>query len=174
MEPEQLELLHAVYDNPWTMNGLNLETAGMVDIPANTPAWRSTVIPSCNIHLTARAAARFCALHAGGGQLPGSKRFMSRDVVEESVRGHVVGRDRVLQIPTAFALGFRRWQKERKLGPNPERSYFAHGFGGALALVDPDVPLAVGYVMNMPGTRSKWINKRNVALMEAAYAAASA
>ena len=57
------------------------------------------------------------------------------------------GDDLVMELPTAFALGFEHTIPEWPFGPGA-RTYGHNGSGGSLGLVDPDARISLGYAMN--------------------------
>jgi CubicO group peptidase (beta-lactamase class C family) len=59
----------------------------------------------------------------------------------------VRGDDRVMELPTAFGLGFEHTIPEWRFGPG-EHTYGHNGSGGSLAIVDPDAGMSLGYAMN--------------------------
>jgi CubicO group peptidase (beta-lactamase class C family) len=87
----------------------------------------------------------------------------------------VSGPDRVLQIPTAFGLGFMKdpispqHQKLRKIFGPAEAAFGQPGAGGSHAFVDPDRKLAFAYVMNQmePGVLP---NPKSLRLVNQLYA----
>ena len=70
-----------------------------------TPQFRRAEIPAANLHGNARALDRLYAVLAGGGTGSGV-RVASPALVEEFGRCHVRGDDLVMELPTAFGLGF--------------------------------------------------------------------
>ncbi len=163
-DPERREMLKCIYHHPPDVGGADI--SGRVpfdDIPANTDHWRARLNPSVCGFWTARDLARFGAAYTRSSTL------LAPEVREESLREQVRGPDAVLGVPTCFAMGFRRWQEERTIGPNPRGSFFAHGFGGALLVVDEDLDFSVAYLMNATGPRNSWLNRFNSALVLATY-----
>jgi len=77
----------------------------------------------------------------------GEVRVASPERVTEFGRCHVRGPDRVMELPTAFALGFEHTIPEWQFGPGA-RTYGHNGSGGSLAIVDPDAGVSLGYAMN--------------------------
>lgn len=106
-------------------------------------AFRRAEIPAANMHANARALDRLYAMLACGGtalQLPASD-------VREFGRVHVRGDDKVMELPTAFGLGFEHTIPEWQFGPGAE-TYGHNGSGGSLGIVDPDSGVSLGYAMN--------------------------
>jgi len=108
-----------------------------------TDAWRRAEIPAANLHSNARALDRLFAGLACGGRPLG----LSSDLVAEFGRCQVRGEDKVMELPTAFALGFEHTIPEWRFGPG-QRTYGHNGSGGSLAIVDPDAGVSLGYAMN--------------------------
>jgi len=108
-----------------------------------TDAWRRAEIPAANLHSNARALDRLFAALACAGRPLG----LSSDLVAEFGRCQVRGHDQVMELPTAFALGFEHTIPEWRFGPGP-RTYGHNGSGGSLAVVDPDAGVSLGYAMN--------------------------
>jgi CubicO group peptidase (beta-lactamase class C family) len=119
---------------------------------ANDPAhcmtdrWRRAEIPSANLHANARALDRLYAVLATGGRTP-ELDLAPAALVEEFGRCHVRGDDLVMELPTAFGLGFEHTIPEWPFGRGA-RTFGHNGSGGSLGLVDPDAGLSLGYAMN--------------------------
>jgi CubicO group peptidase (beta-lactamase class C family) len=112
----------------------------------NSRAFRGAEIPAANGHGTARALDRMYAALACGGTLDGV-RVLSPELVRAAGTEWVRGQDLVMDLPTAFGLGFERTIPEWQFGPNPDT--FGHnGSGGSLGIVDPAAGISLGYVMN--------------------------
>lgn len=109
-------------------------------------AFRRSVIPAANLHANARALDRLYAVLALGGSTS-ELDLAPRELVEEFGRVHVHGTDRVMELPTAFGLGFEHTIPEWPFGPGA-RTYGHNGSGGSLGLVDPDAGISLGYAMN--------------------------
>jgi CubicO group peptidase (beta-lactamase class C family) len=109
-------------------------------------AWRRAEIPAANMHSNARALDRLYSVLAGAGSAGGLE-LASTELVEEFGRCHVRGDDKVMELPTAFALGFEHTIPEWQFGPGT-RTYGHNGSGGSLGIVDPDARLSLGYTMN--------------------------
>jgi CubicO group peptidase (beta-lactamase class C family) len=112
----------------------------------SSTAWRRAEIPAANLHTNARGLDRLYAVLACGGTLDGLD-LASPELVAEFGRCHVRGDDRVMELPTAFGLGFEHTIPEWPFGPGA-RTYGHNGSGGSLGLVDPDAELSLGYAMN--------------------------
>ncbi len=107
--------------------------------------WREIEIPSANGHGSAKAAAQMYGILANRGELNGTRMIpeTSFDAMTES---RTKGQDLVLPFVTEFAAGMMR-NNLGIYGPNPETLCHS-GWGGSLALGDPDRKLSAAYVMN--------------------------
>lgn len=125
----------------------------------NTPRWRSAVLPSTNLHASARGVSAAFRLPLTRGVAP--------DVLKRATSEESNGPDGVLGRETRFGCGFQLPLPGRTFGP--VGSSFGHfGAGGSLGFCDPVNRLSFGYVMNRMGRG--WQNERNRALVDAVYA----
>ncbi len=107
--------------------------------------WREIEIPSANGHGGARAVAALYGVYAGRGAVFGTH-ILSDAMVDALTRRRVIGQDLVLPYVTEYAAGVMR-NNLGIYGPNPHT--LAHsGWGGSMALGDPDRGLSAAYVMN--------------------------
>ena len=111
-----------------------------------TPVFRRAEIPAANMHGNARALDRLYAVLACGGSVP-ELDLASPELVAEFGRCHVRGQDLVMDLPTAFGLGFEHTIPEWPFGPGTH-TYGHNGSGGSLGIVDPDAGVSLGYAMN--------------------------
>lgn len=107
--------------------------------------WREIEIPSANGIGTAKAVAELYGIYAHGGLLQG-QRVVSEAAFDALTQSRVSGQDLVLPYITEFAAGVMR-NNIGLYGPNPETLCHS-GWGGSLALGDPDRKLSAAYVMN--------------------------
>jgi len=107
--------------------------------------WREIEIPSANGIGSAKAVAALYGLYAHKGMLNGT-RLIPEASFEALTRSRVVGQDLVLPFVTEFAAGVMR-NNLGIYGPNPDTLCHS-GWGGSLALGDPDRGLSAAYVMN--------------------------
>lgn len=107
--------------------------------------WREVEIPSANGHGTAQATAQLYGLYANRGCI-GDQRFIPKARFEELVTSRTKGQDLVLPFATEFAAG-PMLNNLGIYGPNPNTLCHS-GWGGSLALGDPDRNLSAAYVMN--------------------------
>ena len=130
-------------------------------------AVRAAEIPAANGVATARGLAGMYAALAAGG-----RGIVDRDTLAAMARVESEGDDRVLLLPTRFALGFMKTMDNRprdsaRLGPN--EGAFGHvGAGGSVGMADPQAGIAVGYVMNRMGP-GVLLNERGQSLIDAVY-----
>ena len=107
--------------------------------------WREIEIPSANGIGTAKAVAELYGIYAHGGELNGN-RVISEAAFDALTQSRVKGQDLVLPYVTEFAAGVMR-NNLGLYGPNPETLCHS-GWGGSLALGDPDRKMSAAYVMN--------------------------
>jgi len=135
-------------------------------------AVRAAEIPAANGMATARGLAGMYAPLANGGSL-GDVELVDRDTLDAMSRVESQGLDRVLLLPTRFALGFMKTMDNRpdgdsaRLGPN-ERAFGHVGAGGSIGMADPEAGIAIGYVMNAMGL-GILLNERGQSLIDAVY-----
>jgi len=107
--------------------------------------WREIEIPSANGIGTAKAVAELYGIYAHDGELAG-RRVIPNAAFEALTQSRVKGQDLVLPYVTEFAAGVMR-NNLGLYGPNPETLCHS-GWGGSLALGDPERRLSAAYVMN--------------------------
>lgn len=107
--------------------------------------WREIEIPSANGIGTAKAVAELYSLYANRGELNG-KSIIPDTSFEALIEPSVKGQDLVLPFVTEFAAGVMR-NNLNIYGPNQDTLCHS-GWGGSLALGDPDRHLSAAYVMN--------------------------
>ena len=119
----------------------------------NADAPRKACYPGFGGIATAAALAKFYAMLAQGGRWRGEA-LLSGKLLKEIAGVGIQGMDAVLQMQTAFSLGFMRdpldarGRKIRHLFGS-SRSAFGHpGAGGSLAFADPERRVGFAYVMN--------------------------
>lgn len=127
--------------------------------------WREIEIPSANGHGTAASVAALYDAYAHRGAVAG-KALMPDEAFASLVRSRVNGPDLVLNMPTSFGAGIMR-NTHGFFGPNPEA--LGHcGWGGSMAIADPDRRLTCAYVMNKQSNVLVG-DPRAVALVNAVY-----
>ncbi|MEO0608665.1 MAG: serine hydrolase domain-containing protein, partial [Pseudomonadota bacterium] len=127
--------------------------------------WREIEIPSANGIGTAKAVAALYGIYAHGGLLQG-RRVVSEAAFDALTQSRVSGQDLVLPYVTEFAAGVMR-NNIGLYGPNPETLCHS-GWGGSLALGDPDRGLSAAYVMNRQ-SNSLQADPRATRLVQALY-----
>lgn len=127
--------------------------------------WREIEIPSANGIGTAKAVAQLYGIYAHGGLLDG-KRVVSDSAFEALTQSRVKGQDLVLPYVTEFAAGVMR-NNIGLYGPNPNTLCHS-GWGGSLALGDPDRHMSAAYVMNRQ-SNSLQADPRATRLIQALY-----
>ncbi|HET9374859.1 MAG TPA: serine hydrolase domain-containing protein [Chthoniobacterales bacterium] len=135
----------------------------------NSPELRMHPLPSLGGIGTAESLARFYY------RVFCEPEFLSRELLSMLRKSIVSGHDQVLQIPTAFGLGFMKdpvspgHKKLRRIFGPSEAAFGQPGAGGSHAFVDPDRKLAFAYVMNQmePGVLP---NPKSLRLVDQLYA----
>ncbi len=123
--------------------------------------WKRIEIPSANGHGTAAATARLYGVFADTLDIG-----LSDDLRHDFLRSRSDGPDRVLPFEIDFACGVMR-NSHGVYGPNPNA--FGHsGWGGSMALGDPDRQLSLAYVMNRQSNHLQG-DPRARRLVEAVY-----
>ena len=119
----------------------------------NADAPRKACYPGFGGIATAGALAKFYAMLAQGGIWQGES-LLSGKVLMDITGSCTQGMDAVLQMKTAFALGFMRdpvdsgGNKIRRLFGSSRAAFGHPGAGGSLAFADPERRVGFAYVMN--------------------------
>jgi CubicO group peptidase (beta-lactamase class C family) len=140
---EEANLAANVAD-PDSVAGRTLGNPPMRGDDANTRAWRAAEIPAANGTSNARAVARVAGAVSNSQLLDDATLAL---LLEEQSHSE----DLVLGLPVRFGLGFGLTSEQLPIGPNP-RTFFWGGWGGSLAVFDPDARLGFSYVMNKMGS----------------------
>lgn len=127
--------------------------------------WREIEIPSANGIGSAKAVAELYGIYAHGGELRG-RSVIPDSAFERLIESRVKGQDLVLPYITEFAAGVMR-NNIGLYGPNPDTMCHS-GWGGSLALGDPDRHLSAAYVMNRQ-SNSLQADPRATRLIQALY-----
>lgn len=113
--------------------------------PRGAAAWRKIEIPSANGHGSARSVAELYSIYAHHGRY-GEAQLIPEENFRALAQSRTEGQDLVLPFMTEFAAGVML-NNIGIYGPHP--GTFGHsGWGGSLALGDPDLGLSAAYVMN--------------------------
>ena len=129
--------------------------------------WRRMEIPSANGHATAEALARLMSVIGNQGRL-GDAHLLSDDALQALLRERVRGPDKVLPFDLIWAAGLMRNTGENGLGPGAQ-AVGHYGWGGSMAMADPERRLSLAYVMNRQSVHLV-ADPRPVALIDALYA----
>ena len=124
--------------------------------------WREIEIPSANGHGTAKSVAQLYAAWACDGAQGTNHVTMTPEM--KQVR--TSGQDLVLPLETTFAAGVML-NSHGLFGPNPNTLGHS-GWGGSMAIADPDRRLTCAYVMNQQ-TNVLVGDPRAVRLVQAVY-----
>jgi CubicO group peptidase (beta-lactamase class C family) len=114
-----------------------------------TRAWRTAEIPAAGGIGNARAVARVHGALAAGGTLEGV-RLMAPETVAMAQQQQTNGKDLVLGVWMLFGMGFGLMNPRNPFTPSPGAFYWG-GWGGSIAVVDPDTRTSIAYVMNRMG-----------------------
>jgi CubicO group peptidase (beta-lactamase class C family) len=153
-------LVHQAFSTP---------AGSFVPSALNEPEMRMHPLPSFGGIGTAESLARFY-YHVLGE--PG---YLSSEMLSTVATTIFSGRDRILQIPTAFGLGFMKdpisntGQKQREIFGPTQSAFGQPGAGGSHAFIDPELKLAFAYLMNQmePGLLP---NRKSLRLIDRLYA----
>jgi CubicO group peptidase (beta-lactamase class C family) len=120
---------------------------------AASEAWRRADIGGANGHGNARALARALSPISLGGMANGVQ-LLSPDTIDLIFEEQSNGPDLVLMIPLRFGIGFGLPCPESVPAIPDEKICFWGGWGGSMAVMDPDRRVTLTYVMNKmgPGT----------------------
>ena len=129
--------------------------------------WRKMEIPSANMHATALGLARILGVVADGGKLQG-RAVLSPGVLDELTRERVHGADKVLPFTLSWAAGLMRNDGVKVFGPGASLGHY--GWGGSMAMADPERRLSAAYVMTRQSPHLIG-DPRPMRLLQALYAA---
>lgn len=110
-----------------------------------TREWRAAEIPAAGGFGNARSVGRVHSALACGGTVDGVT-LMKPETVAQIAEKQCEGDDLVLMSPITFGLGFGLSGEAMPL-PN-ESSFYWGGWGGSVAIIDPENQLTATYVMN--------------------------
>ncbi len=134
---------------------------------AHRSAWRRAEIPAANGHGNARSVATVQAVVSNGGEMHG-KRLLSQPTIDLIFDEQSRGDDLILGIPLRFGIGYGLPNETVPFIPDRKICFWG-GWGGSLAIEDPEEQLTFSYVMNrMVGLLG---DPRGAALVEATYRA---
>jgi CubicO group peptidase (beta-lactamase class C family) len=112
----------------------------------DTAGWRQAEIPAANGHGNARSVVKAQTAMANGGKAFG-KELLSEAGAKRALEEQITGVDKVLMMPSRFAMGYSYSTDLIKMGPNPNTLWWG-GAGGSTIIIDSDAHLCFSYVMN--------------------------
>jgi CubicO group peptidase (beta-lactamase class C family) len=120
---------------------------------ANTVAWRRADMGAINGHGNARSLARALAPISLGGIANGA-RLLRPATIDLIFDEQANGADHVLAVPLRWGIGFGLPKPETLPYLPDEKICFWGGWGGSMAVMNPDRGTTIAYVMNKmgPGT----------------------
>ena len=127
-----------------------------------------TQMPAVNGVFTARALAKMYAALACRGEVDGV-RFLTPETVHRAGKVQHRDRDRVLNIPMRWRLGYHQ---AFTLGLPPPEGFGHFGYGGSGAWADPETGVSVGFVTNRLWGSTTPIGDTRLARLNAAVLAA--
>jgi CubicO group peptidase (beta-lactamase class C family) len=146
-----LDLLPADHPLVKTFTSFPPDTDG-AEVAAST-GWRQADIGGANGHGNARALARALSPISLGGTANGVQ-LLSPETIELIFEEQSNGIDQVIMIPLRFGIGFGLPCPESVPAIPDGKICFWGGWGGSMAVMDPDRGATIAYVMNRmgPGT----------------------
>jgi CubicO group peptidase (beta-lactamase class C family) len=128
----------------------------------NSVAWRRAQIPAGNGFGNARSVALLLSAMACGGTVRGT-RLLSEATRDRALEVQYRGDDQVLGVPMAWGSGFGVFG----------RTFGWGGWGGSLAVFEPDSRMAVAYVTNQMHDPAAGADNRGMEMVMASYDGAS-
>ncbi len=119
-------------------------------LAAETPAWRGAEIGSANGHGNARSLVRALSPISLNGNVNGV-RLLSPETIDLIFQEQANGIDLVLAMPTRWGLGFALPHLEAVPDIPDEKICYWGGWGGSMAVMNPERRTTFGYVMNKMG-----------------------
>ncbi|OBF03902.1 serine hydrolase [Mycobacterium sp. ACS4054] len=119
-------------------------------LAAETTAWRRAEIGSANGHTNARSLVRALSPIALGGRA-NSVRILGSDAIDLIFQEQANGTDLVLGMPARWGIGFALPHAEAVPDIPNERVCYWGGWGGSMAVMNPDRRTTFAYVMNKMG-----------------------
>ena len=156
-----------ISDDPDSVATRTFRSAALTGREPQTRAWRAAEIPAAGGIGNARAVARVHGAIAAGGALDGV-RLMAPETVAMARQQQTNGKDLVLGVWMLFGMGFGLMNPRNPFTPSPGAFYWG-GWGGSIAVVDPDTRTSIAYVMNRMG-ESTLGDQRSAGIIQATYA----
>jgi len=111
---------------------------------ANTPEFRTGVVPSGNLMASANQSSRFMELLLRGGELDGVRVFAADTVRRAIAEQTYLELDRTLRLPVRYGLGFMLGADALSFyGPATPRAFGHLGFTNILTWADPERDISV-------------------------------
>lgn len=157
-------------ENAGDPDSIAVRTFGSAPLSGREPqtrAWRAAEIPAAGGIGNARAVARVHGALASGGTLEGVT-LMAPETVALARARQTNGKDLALGVWMLFGLGFGLMNPRIPFTPSPGAFYWG-GWGGSIAVVDPDTRTSIAYVMNRMGEGTLG-DQRSVKIIAATYA----
>ncbi len=154
--------------------GLKLITNGGGQV-TDQSAQYAAELPAHGGIANARALARIYAPLSRGGEVDNIRLVAPDRLVQMRLIRSASDCDLMLQLATAFTLGYSKSWGKRSLGPGNyviigEHAFGTPGMGGSIGFADGEAGMSFGYVMNRHGS-GVGLNERGQALIDAAYRA---
>ena len=145
------ECMRAVMNRLFLMFGMDfshivraLVPEFIMDVNFNNREAMQAIVPGANGAFTARSLARMYAALANGGELNGN-RILSEQRIREMSQQQTRGKDRVVNFPMGWRLGYHQIYTTGKRIPHA----FGHfGLGGSGAWCDPTRNLSMAMTLN--------------------------
>ncbi len=132
--------------DPDSIAARTFRSAALTGREPQTRAWRAAEIPAAGGFGNARAVARVHGALAAGGTVDGVT-LMAPGSVAVAQQRQTNGKDLVLGVWMLFGMGFGLMNPRIPFTPSPGAFYWG-GWGGSIAVIDPDTRTAIAYVMN--------------------------
>lgn len=136
-------------DDPGPSDSIGVRTNRSVPISGLEPRsteWRRAEIPAAGGIGNARSVARVHSALACGGSIDGVT-LMSPETVSVAAEPQVAGKDLVLGAYMIYGMGYGLMNPRHPMTPS-EHAFYWGGWGGSMAIIDPDTRTAIAYVMN--------------------------
>lgn len=115
----------------------------------NSPTGLAACVPAITGAFTARSLAVIYAALERGGRLAGSPRLLEPETVAKATTVQNTRPDLVLLVPVHWRLGFMSGGLPTFSPAGPNAGAYGHaGFGGSLAMADPETELAVAVTLD--------------------------
>ena len=148
--PLDMPLDAVPHDHPMYKTFAAIPPTSESALAAETAAWRRADIGSANGHGNARSLVRALSPISLGGMANGA-RLLRPDTIELIFREQAHGTDLVLAMPARWGVGFALPDPEAVPDIPDEKICYWGGWGGSMAVMNPDRRTTFAYVMNKMG-----------------------